>query len=194
MMRTSSRMRSAATRRAATGLCLAAAAALLSACGGGASTGPESVVTLTITPTVTASAVRPSASTRSSTIKSDVVGRRFDLGTIVRLEDENGLPVIIFDRWTVQGVPDPALATHGVPVHVHSDAPYQNLNDRITYRIPVSQSAVFTYRHCVTVDRPPVQRSSTLNEFAGLQSSEKVVLLTLNTKGQAVKAENDPAC
>jgi hypothetical protein len=33
-----------------------------------------------------------------------------------------------------------------------------------------------------------------LDEFARLQDSEKVVLLTIDAKGQAVKAQNDPAC
>ena len=155
------------------------------------------MVTVTITPTVTARAARPTATvatTRSNTVKSDVVGRSFDLGTIVRVQNDNGVPVIIFDRWTAQGVSDSALATQGVPIHVHSDAPYQNHNSRITYRIPVAQGAVFTYRHCVAIDQPAVLRSSSLDEFVRLQSSEKVVLLTLDPKGQAVKAENDPAC
>ena len=155
------------------------------------------MVTVTITPTVTARAARPTATvatTRSNTVKSDVVGRSFDLGTIVRVQNDNGVPVIIFDRWTAQGVSDSALAAQGVPIHVHSDAPYQNHNSRITYRIPVAQGAVFTYRHCVAIDQPPVLRSSTLDDFVRLQSSEKVVLLTLDPKGQAVKAENDPAC
>jgi hypothetical protein len=155
------------------------------------------VVTVTITPTVTAGAARPTATvatTRSNTVKSDVVGRGFDLGTIVRVQNDNGVPVIILDRWTAQGVSDSALAAQGVPIHVHSDAPYQNHNDKITYRIPVAQGAVFTYRHCVAIGQPPLLKSSTLNDFVRLQSSEKVVLLTLDPKGQAVKAENDPAC
>jgi hypothetical protein len=197
MMRTPRMMTSASTPRAIAGLCLAAATTLLSGCGGGASTGPDAVVTLTTTPTVTASAIPPTtdgATTRSNTLKSDVMGRKFDLGTIVRVQNENGVPVIILDRWTAAGVPDSVLASTGVPIHVHSDAPYQNLNTRITYRIPVARGAVFAYRHCVAIDRPPVLRSSTLNEFARLQDSEKVVLVSLDPAGQVVKAENDPAC
>ena len=193
MMGSSLMMRWAATPRAVAGLCLAAAATLLSACGGGAN-GPDSVVTVTITPTVTAGAARPTATTRPNTVKSDVMGRSYDLGTIVSVQNDQGVPVIVFDRWTAKGVSDSALAAHGVPVHVHSDAPYENLNNKITYRIPVAQGAVFTYRHCVAIDQPPELRSSTLDEFARLPSSEKVVLLTLDPEGQAVKAENDPAC
>src|SRR5665811_358144 len=78
----------ACTPRAIAGLWLAAATTLLSGCGGGASTPPEAVVTLTTTPTVTASAAPPTTyvpNTGSNTVKSDVMGRKFDLGTIVRV-------------------------------------------------------------------------------------------------------------
>ena len=181
--------------RAVTGLCLAWAVTLLGGCGGGSSTGPDSVVTVTTTPTVTASATRRSvATTAAGTAKSDVVGRKFDLGTIVRVHNDGGVPVIILDRWTARGVPDSTLAAMGVPIHVHSDAPYQNFNNKITYRIPVAPGAIFTYRHCAAIDQPPVVRSSTLGEFARLPDAEKVVLLSIDPKGRAVKAQNDPAC
>ena len=181
--------------RAITGLCLAWAVTLLGGCGGGSSTGPDSVVTVTTTPTVTASATRRSvATTAAGTAKSDVVGRKFDLGTIVRVQNDGGVPVVILDRWTARGVPDSTLAASGVPIHVHSDAPYQNFNNKITYRIPVAPGAIFTYRHCVAIDQPPVVRSSTLGEFARLPDAEKVVLLSIDPKGRAVKAQNDPAC
>lgn len=184
----------ASAHRAAAGLCVAATVALMSGCAGGSS-GPDSVVTVTTTPTVTATASPSTLATRAAgTAKSDVVGRKFDLGTIVRVQDDGGVPVIIFDRWTAEGVTDSTLAAKGVPIHVHSDAPYQNHNNKITYRIPVAQGAVFTHAHCVAIDQPPLTRSSTLDEFARLQDSEKVVLLTIDAKGQAVKAQNDPAC
>jgi len=183
-----------AAPRAAAGLCLVAATTLLAGCGGTTATGPDSVVTVTVTPTVTAGAAPPTVSATGPTrVKSDVVGRRFDLGTIVGVQNEGGRPVIIFDRWTAQGVPDSTLATNGVPIHVHSDAPYRNQNTT-TYRVPVATGAVFTYRHCVAVDQPPVLKSSNLDEFTRLPAPEKVVLLTIDPRGQAVKAENDPAC
>jgi hypothetical protein len=125
---------------------------------------------------------------------SDVVGRSFDLGTIVRVDSHAGVPVVIFDRWTARGVADSALATGGVPIHVHSDAPYVNLNDKVTPRIPVAPGAIFTYRHCVSIAQPAAQKPSTLTQFVGLQSPEKVILLTLDPRGQIVGAENDPAC
>jgi len=185
----------APTHRATVGLC--ATVALLSGCGGGSSTGQDSVVTVTTTPTVTAIVAPPTATvanTASGRAKSDVVGRKFDLGTIVRVKNDGGVPIIILDRWTARGVTDSTLAANGVPIHVHSDAPYENFNNKITYRIPVGQGAIFTYTHCVAIDQPPVVRSSTLDEFARLPDPEKVVLLSIDPEGQAIKAQNDPAC
>ena len=189
--------RRATIHRATGGVCLVAAAALLSGCGGGPSAEPQEVVTRTITPTVTAPASQPApttATTAASTVKSDVVGRKFDLGTIVRMEDEAGVPVIIFDRWSMQGSPDSAIALQGVPIRAHSDAPYQNQNSQATYRIPVAPGAVFLYMHCVSIDQPMAQESSTLSDFARLPDAEKVVLLTLDPQGQVYRAQNDPAC
>jgi len=92
------------------------------------------------------------------------------------------------------GVSDATLATDGVPIQVHSDAPYENLNNKITFRIPVAQRAVFTYMHCVGIGKPVMQRSSTLDEFARLGDPERVVLLSLDPTARVVRAENDPAC
>jgi hypothetical protein len=179
------------------GLCAGTAVALLSGCAGGSSITREQVVTVTRTPTVTVRVTPPAttvATTRAGTARSDVVGRKFDLGTIVRVENDGGVPVIILDRWTAQGVSDSTLAARGVPIRVHSDAPYQNHNSKVTYRVPVAQGAIFTYSHCVAIDQPPTQKASTLNDFARLQNPETVVLLTINPQGQAYKAQNDPAC
>jgi len=189
--------RGAIVGRAMAGICLGAAVALLSGCGVGSSTEPVSVVTVTITPTVTATvapATTSVASTAAGTAKSDVVGRKFDLGTIVRVQKDGGVPVIILDRWTARGVPDSLLAAHGVAIHLHSDAPYENFNNQITYRIPVAHGAIFTYMHCVAIDQPPVLRASTLDEFTRLRDPERVVLLSIDPMGQAVTVQNDPAC
>ena len=180
--------------RAITGLSLALAVDLLSGCGGGgaeSSTAQVPVVTVSVTPTATAGG--PTA-TAKATARSDVVGRKFDLGTIVRMEKDGDVPVIIFDRWTARGVTDSMLAAKGVPIGVHSDAPYQNLNNKITYRIPVAPGALFTYRHCVDVGQSPQEKPSTLEEFARLQDPEKVMLLTLDQNGRVFSAQNDPAC
>ncbi|MHB8185016.1 MAG: hypothetical protein ACYDDU_02830 [Dermatophilaceae bacterium] len=190
---------SLSTRRPTTGLLLSVTAILLTGCAGGSSTAQGPVVTVTVTPTVTASGAPASATaatttTQAGTPRSDVVGRKFDLGTIVKVVQDGGVPVIIFDRWTARGVPDSRLAANGVPMAVHSDAPYENLNSRTTFRIPVVQGAIFTYTHCVAVDQPAQQRSSTLQEFGILQGFERVILLTLDPQGRVIKAQNDPAC
>lgn len=185
------------THRGTAGVCLVAVAGLLSGCGGGPAPEPQEAVTVTITPTVTASANKPTptvATTTATAARSDVAGRKFDLGTIVKVKNDAGAPVIVFDRWSVKGISDSTVAEQGVPIRVHSDAPYENQNTRVTYRIPVAQDATFIYTHCSAIDQPPVQKSSTLNDFARLPDSEDVVLLTLNPEGQAYKAQNDPAC
>jgi len=175
--------------RATTRLSLALAVALLSGCGGDAGSSPaqDPVVVVPAGPTAP-------PTTKVSLAKSDVVGRKFDLGTIVKVEEVSGVPVITFDRWTALGVKDSMLAVKGVPIGVHSDARYRNLNNRITYRVPVAEGALFTYRHCVAVDQPPQQKPSSLDEFSGLQNAEKVILLTLDQNGRVFSAQNDPAC
>ena len=185
--------------RVAAALPLSVAVALLSACGGGTT---AEVPVVTVTPAATASSAPPTATATSTSPvadqvtapKSDVVGRKFDLGTIVSVKDDGDVPVIIFDRWTARGVPDSTLAVQGMSLGVHADSPYQNLNSRITYRIPVAQGAMFTYRHCLAADQPPEQKSSTLRDFARLQNPEKVTLLTLDQHGRVFSAQNDPAC
>lgn len=158
----------------------------------GCATGSDPAVTTTATPAVTAtSAPRTSVAVAA---KNDDAGRKFDLGTIVKVVQDGGVPVIIFDRWTARGVKDSELATHGIPMGIHSDARFENQNSRITFRIPVAEGAIFNYSHCVAIDQPAQQRSSTLEEFAGLKSPENVILLTLDPKGQVTKAQNDAPC
>ena len=98
-----------------------------------------------------------------------MVGRTYDLGTIVDVTTSAGTPVVVLDRWTVRGTPDSTLARDGVPIRVHSDAPYENQNTRSTFRIPVAPDATFTYHHCVAVDQPMQSRPATLPELAHLQ-------------------------
>ena len=178
--------------RGAAALCLSMTVALLSGCAGDASTGQDPAVTVKATSAVTASGA-PTTS-RSGAPKSDDVGRTFDLGTIVKVVQDGGVPVVVFDRWTARGVKDSKLAAKGIPMGVHSDARYENQNSKTTFRIPVVEGAIFNYSHCVAIDQPVQQRSSTLDEFAQLKSPENVILLTLDPKGQVTKAQNDPAC
>jgi len=190
-----------APRAAAVAAAVAAGAltATLCACGSGDSQPSGAPVTVTVTPTVTAtpsagtSPGSPSASP-SADVHSDVVGRAHDLGTIVDVTTSAGTPVVVLDRWTVRGTPDSTLARDGVPIRVHSDAPYENQNTRSTFRIPVAPGATFTYHHCVAVDQPMQSRPATLPELASLQHGEDIVLLRLDASGRLTGAENDPAC
>jgi len=184
------------------GLCLGTAAVVLEAvvlsgCGGGDTAVQQPAVTVTTTPTVTVTLAGPTptvAATTTGSPKSEVVGRRFDLGTIVRVKDESGVPVIIFNRWSARGVSDSRLAARGLTLRVHSDAPYEDRNAKVTYRIPVAPGATFTYAHCLDIDQPARRESSTLKEFTRLQEPENLVLLTLDSRGRATRARNDPAC
>ncbi len=178
--------------RSTAALCASMTVALLTGCTGGPSTGSDPAVTVTATPAVTATGA-PNTS-EAGAPKNDDVGRTFDLGTIVKVVQDGGAPVIIFDRWTARGVKDSVVAAKGVPMGIHSDARFENQNTKTTFRIPVAAGAIFNYTHCVAIDQPAQQRSSTLEEFASLKSPEDVILLTLDPKGQATKAQNDAPC
>jgi hypothetical protein len=197
MTRSSHRIRRA--RRAAA-VAAAALTATLCACGSGDSQPSGAPVTVTVTPTVTATAPAgtspgsPPSATPSADLHSDVVGRAHDLGTIVDVTTSAGTPVVVLDRWTVRGTSDSTLARDGVPIRVHSDAPYENQNTRSTFRIPVAPDATFTYHHCVAVDQPMQSRPATLQELAQLERGEDIVLLRLDASGRLTGAENDPAC
>jgi len=194
--------RTTSRHRKRAGLCLGAAVVVLevvvlSGCGGGNTAVQQPALTVTTTPTVTVTRARPTptvAATTTGNPKSDVVGRRFDLGTIVRVEDEGGVPVIIFNRWSARDVPDSKVADEGLTLRVHSDTPYVDRNAEVTYRIPVAPGATFTYAHCISIDQPATRESSTLKEFTRLKDPENLVLLTLDSRGRATRARNDPAC
>jgi hypothetical protein len=151
---------------------------------------------VTTTPTVTVTLARPTPTAAATTgsPKSDDVGRRFDLGTIVGVEDVGQVPVIIFNRWSARDVQDSKVAAEGLTFRVHSDNPYVDRNSKVTYRIPVAPGATFTYAHCVNIDQPARRESSTLKEFTRLKEPENLVLLTLDSRGRVTRARNDPAC
>ena len=180
------------THRSAAALCAPMTVALLTGCADNSSTGPDPAVTMTETPAVTSTGAPRTGG--ASAPKNDDVGRTFDLGTIVKVVQDGGSPVIIFDRWTARGVKDSALAANGIPMGIHSDARFENQNSKTTFRIPVAEGAIFSYSHCVAINQPAQQRSSTLEEFARLESPEAVILLTLDPTGQVIKAQNDAPC
>ncbi|WP_137122243.1 hypothetical protein [Segeticoccus rhizosphaerae] len=127
-------------------------------------------------------------------VDSDDVGRSFDLGVIVGIGNEKGVPVIVLDRWTAKGVADSTIASAGYPLAPHSGTPFYNINTQSTYRIPVARGATFTYQHCNDITEPMVTERSTLRRMADLDRAEQVVLVTLDREGRATAVANDPAC
>ena len=65
---------------------------------------------------------------------------------------------------------------------------------KLTHRTPVAPGATLTYAHCLDIDKPARRESSTLKEFTRMQDPENLVLLTLDSRGRATRARNDPAC
>ena len=121
------------------------------------------------------------------------MGRKFDVGTIVRVEQVKGAPVLVLDRYTFAGMSDSEFASKGVTITSHQDAWFQYLNGKVTYRIPVAPGAVFTHLTCV-LGHAPSRRPATLQELTGLQSPVNIMVLALDRQGRAVRAENDTAC
>ena len=174
----------------------ASAALTLSACGGGSGQS-GSPVTVTVTPTVTASGKQPAGKAKKSEpakATSDVVGRKFDFGTITDLKDVGGTPVLLLDRWTWKGLDDAKLARDGVPLSPFKGKPYTNQNDKLVYRIPVTPDARVLYHHCVSAGEPQQTRSATVKEMTGLKKGEDLVLVRLDDQGRAVAVDNLPGC
>ena len=65
------------------------------------------------------------------------------------------------------------LTAKGVPIRMHADAPCQKLKQQDQVAHPRCPGGGFTPWHSVDIAQPPVLRSSTLDEFARMQNSEK---------------------
>jgi hypothetical protein len=171
-------------------------ALLTSACGGG--TTPGDPVTVTVTPTVTASA--PTSSTSSSPSKpaapaSDVKGRAFDYGVVTTVREVAGVTVLELDRWTWKKLDDTKLAQSGVPAQTfEGKVPYTNQNAQITFTIPVADGARILYHHCVAADQPLQTRSASMKELAGLAMRENTVVVALDDQGRLTAADNIAGC
>ena len=189
----------ASTRRAIiggamAGLCPGAGVALLSGCGGGSSKEPVSVVTVTITPTVTGRSLgrpRVSPARRRVQPRSDVVGRKFDPGTIVRVQNDGGVPVRTAGRREGSRLLarrprrcDPralrcVLSGLQQPDHVpHPRRPRGDIHlPALCRHRQATGAAIFDFAR--------VHR---------LRDPENVMLLSIDPMGQAVTVQNDPAC
>jgi hypothetical protein len=180
-------------RACARAVLLLAVAAGLSACAGDRRPADPGAVTVTLTPTVTATPPKKTP-TAPSPPASDVRGRAYDFGTIEALRSERGRDVVVLDRWTYRGLDDAKLARSGVPLTAFTGMPYFNQNTRLTFRIPVAADARILYHHCAAADQPLQTRSATLKELAGLKPKENLVLVRLDERGHLVAADNLPGC
>lgn len=176
---------------------LAVVAALLplglAACGGQAPPAGAVMMTPRSTPEVATATMAIQPDISPTRPYSDVAGRAFDLGTIDKLEDRDGTPVAVLDRFTAKGIPDSEIAEHGLEIKPFTDPPFQNLG-RTMFRIPVAEDATFVYHHCVAPDQPLQSKSVDVNVISSLGEPENIVVITLNEKGEMTHAENEPGC
>jgi hypothetical protein len=174
-----------------------AACLLLGACGSGT---PSGRVTVTVTPTVTAngssasaSSSRPAAAAKPPT--SDDKGRTYDFGAVVKASTVRGVHVLELDRFTWKGLDDAKLAVQGVPLKPFKGAvPYENVNTKLTYTLPVAGGAAILYHHCLAADQPLQTKSVQPSELVGLAERENTVLVRLDSNGWVVAADNVPGC
>ena len=164
-----------------------ALAPVLAGCAGGGSGG---------TPAPSGPAAGDSPTTSAAALKSSDVGRAYDFGVITAVEKVQGTYVVVLDRWTVKKLPDATLAARGIPVARYSVAksPYVNQNTHATFRIPVVETPLVLYRHCVAPDQPLQARSATLAELAHADKNDRLVVVGLDSKGWLVSAQNLPGC
>lgn len=169
---------------------------LLTACGG--SDPPAGQPAVTTTPTVTASGQEPSGSASttapSGPPKSAVQGRAYDLGVVVSTATVGDVQVATLDRWTVRKLGDAKLARNGYRVRRLAKSPFYNQNSITTYVVPLTDDVNILYHHCLSADEPLQTRSATVEEMAGLDKKEQVVLVTLDEHGYATAIENYPVC
>lgn len=183
-------------RRAATALAVVLASAALAGCGGSPG---EVVVTVTGSPSPAASgSSSPSGSTGGSapTVKSDVVGRAFDFGTVGKVMTSGSTQVLLLDRWTDPSVDDKALAKSGIAVRTYERAknPFKNVNTAVTFAIPVRPNTTFLLHHCTAPGEPLESRSVTAEELAAAPAEDKLVLLRIDRSGWTTGGETFAGC
>ncbi|WP_270887238.1 hypothetical protein [Pedococcus sp. 5OH_020] len=172
-------------------------AVVVTACGGAPPRGGD--VTVTVTPTVTASGTGAVGSNGSADgaapPTSDDKGRAYDFGVVRKVSDVAGTSVLELDRWTWKGLADTKLAAQGVPLGPFKGAePYENQNARLTYTLPVADGARVLYHHCVAADEPLQTKSVDPGQLTGLADGENTVLVKLDDQGRVVAADNIPGC
>lgn len=158
----------------------------------------EVVVTVTGSPTPAASS-RPAPSGSATTTvvpTSEVTGRAYDFGLVVRTRPVGGTDVLVIDRWTDPKVPDATLARNGlavVPWDVGSSR-YVNQNSKVTFDIPVREGATFLLHHCVAKGEPLQTRSVSATELAAAPEPDRLLLVELDRDGWATGGETLAGC
>ncbi len=140
----------------------------------------------------------PASSTKapSTALKSSDVGRSYDFGVIKAIDTVDGTDVVVLDRWTVKKLSDAKLAANGIPIARYNAAksPYINLNTTVTFRIPVTDSPLVVYRHCVAANEPLQAKSVSLADLAHAGKNDRLVVVGLDAHGWLVSAQNLPGC
>ena len=173
---------------AATATTLAALALpVLAGCSGGSPTGAATTRTPSGSPT---------GRDTAAALRSSVLGRTWDVGTITAIEHVGTTQVVVLDRWTVKGLSDAKLASDGIPVkrYAFDKSPYTNENTKVTFRIPVTADPLVILRHCISADLPLQAKSATLADLAAAGEKDRIVLVGLDPRGWLVSAQNLPGC
>ena len=157
----------------------------------------EVVVTATVTSSsATAEASTPPAATQPADVQTDVLGRAFDFGMVMKSTRVGSVDVLVLDRWTVKGLDDTTLAESGVAPHSYplAENPYENINTRLTFRIPVREGALFLLHHCVASGEPLQSRSASAKELAAAPEADRLALIALDKAGWATGGETFAGC
>ena len=106
-----------------------------------------------------------------------------------------GVSYLELDRWTWKKLDDAKLAKDGVPTGpFKGKVPYENQNAKLTYTIPLADSARILYHHCLAADQPLQTKSVDVAELEGLPDRENTVLVQIDDKGAATTVQNIPGC
>jgi hypothetical protein len=166
----------------------------------GTETPPEVVVTVTQAPgsrgSDSFSSSGSSASTTADVPTSEVKGRRFDFGLVLRAERVGDTDVLVIDRWTDPKVDDDTLAEHGLEVGTWQlgSNRYLNQNAKVTFDIPVRDGTTFLLHHCVRAGEPLETRSVTATELAAAPASDRLALVQVDQDGWATSGETLAGC
>lgn len=146
--------------------------------------------------TVTKTPASPATPATPVTPTSDVVGRRFDVGTVSDGRTVDGVRWLRLDRWTVTGVSDAKLARDGVTVTPHTGERFTNKNNDRLRDVPLAPGAMVVVNACVKNGDQLGLTSTPQDAVTWLDSADPatVLLLTYDAAGRVVRMDTDPRC